>query len=116
MPLARRDLVRRDLLEPETREELLRPPIHRAGEDVVEALALRVRHEVGDQPLAYPFSLEARDGVEADDLAGALTSVRRGHEPRDTSEVVCREVGTHARGQHLGDLLGGAVLEQALAL
>src|SRR5207302_7007004 len=61
-PLVRRDLARRDPFEPETLEELPRPLIHSAGEDVVEALALRFRHEVGDQPLAYPFSLEARDG------------------------------------------------------
>src|SRR5439155_1913033 len=109
-PLVRRNLVRRDLFEPETLEELPRPLIHSAGEDVVEALALRIRHEVGDQPLAYPFALEARDGVEANDLAGALPSVRCGHEARDTGEMMGGEAGTHARGQDLSDLLGGALL------
>ena len=115
-PLRGRHLPRPDLREAEAQEELHRPLVHRAGEDVGESAPRRLAEEPGDQALTDPLPLEARDGVEADDLPCPFRSVRRGQEPGDPRQVAVADGGAEADGEHLRDLVRRAQLEQPLAL
>src|SRR5204863_6017301 len=86
-PLRRRYRARFGARESETREELHRALVDRTREDVVEPTRLRFGNQAVHEPLADPLPLEARDRVQADDLAGALRSVGFGQEPGHPGEM-----------------------------
>src|SRR5262249_42978500 len=114
-PLARRHVVRADPHEPLALEELLGTLVDAAGEEGVESQCLTLLENPCDQSVAQTFSLEAVDGVEADDLASALRGVGRRQQPRTPRQVPPAHGDAEARAQDPGNLLRRAQPQHALA-
>src|SRR5262249_48387757 len=113
-PLAPRYVVGADANESLPLEELLRMLVDGAGEDEVESQRLGLLHDARHQPVAQSLSLEAVDGVETDDLAGALLPVGRREETGHPCQVAAAHRDAEAGAQNPGDLVGGAQLEHIL--
>ncbi len=97
-------------------EEGLGAHVERAGEDVAQAEGARFIQCASDQSATDAFSLEARDGVEADDFADAIGDERFSLERTHAGEVVRADLGTEAVQEDARRLAGSARLEVALAL
>src|SRR5581483_3889 len=115
-PLDGRHRVVLDLAEALAAKELRRALGGRDGEDVAEPARPRLLHEPSHEAVADPLALEARDRVQADDLAGALARVRADAERSDARELIAADPRSEPVQQQLADLLGRARLEKAFLL
>src|SRR5215470_16173063 len=96
VPFGRRHIIRRDADEALAFEEQLRAFVDRAGEYVAQSERTRFGERARHQPAADALALEARDGVEADDLADSLIAVGIDLEPAHAGKLVRADLSPEA--------------------